>query len=34
MTKSYDLLTVTSLLAIVPMTLHLADDVVRGFEPG
>ncbi len=34
MTKSYGLLTVTSLLAIVLMTLHLADDVVRGFEPG
>lgn len=32
--KSYDLLTVTSLLAIVLMTLHLTDDVVRGFEPG
>jgi hypothetical protein len=32
--KNYDLLTVTSLLAIVLMTLHLTDDVVRGFEPG
>ena len=32
--KSYDLLTVTSLLAIMLMTLHLTDDVVRGFEPG
>lgn len=28
------LLTVTSLLAIVLVSLHLADDVVRGFEPG
>lgn len=32
--KRADLLTVTSLLAIVLMTLHLADDVARGFEPG
>lgn len=31
--KNHDLLTVTSLLAIVLMTFHLADDVVRGFEP-
>ena len=28
------LLTITSLLAIVLATFHLADDVVRGFEPG
>ena len=28
------LLTITSLLAIVLVSLHLADDVVRGFEPG
>ncbi len=27
-------LTITSLLAIVLMTFHLSDDVVRGFEPG
>jgi hypothetical protein len=28
------MLTVSSLLAILFMTLHLADDIVRGFEPG
>lgn len=27
-------LTVTSLLAILFMTFHLSDDIVRGFEPG
>jgi len=27
-------LTITSLLSIVLMTFHMADDVVRGFEPG
>lgn len=27
-------LTITSLLSIVFFTLHLSDDVVRGFEPG
>lgn len=27
-------LTITSLLSILLMTLHLSDDVVRGFEPG
>jgi hypothetical protein len=27
-------LIITSLLAIVLMTFHLSDDVVRGFEPG
>ena len=27
-------LTVTCLLSIVLMTFHIADDVVRGFEPG
>lgn len=32
--KNDRLLTVTSLLAIVLMTFHLTDDVVRGFEPG
>jgi hypothetical protein len=28
------MLTISSLLAILFMTFHLADDVVRGFEPG
>jgi hypothetical protein len=28
------LLTITSLLSILYMTFHLADDVVRGMEPG
>ena len=28
------LLTLTCLLSIVLMTVHVADDVVRGFEPG
>jgi|ERR1051326_24070 hypothetical protein len=28
------LLTIMSLLSIVLLTLHLADDIVRGFEPG
>jgi hypothetical protein len=32
--KNYELLTVTSLLAIILATIHLADDVRRGFEPG
>lgn len=32
--KPDNTLTITSLLAIVLTTLHLADDVVRGFEPG
>lgn len=32
--KNDTLLTLTSLLAIVLMTFHLTDDVVRGFEPG
>lgn len=27
-------LTVTSLLSLILFTLHLADDIVRGFEPG
>ena len=27
-------LTIASLLCIVLFTLHLADDIVRGFEPG
>ena len=28
------MLTITSLLAILFATLHLSDDIVRGFEPG
>jgi hypothetical protein len=32
--KSRDLLTATSLVAIVLTSFHLADDVARGFEPG
>ncbi len=28
------LLTITSLLSLLLLTLHLADDIVRGFEPG
>ena len=28
------MLTVTSLLSILFFTLHLSDDIVRGFEPG
>ncbi|HKW01793.1 MAG TPA: hypothetical protein VJN96_18345 [Vicinamibacterales bacterium] len=32
--KSATILTVTSLLSILFCTFHLADDVVRGFEPG
>lgn len=32
--KPDNALTITSLLAIVLMTLHLTDDVARGFEPG
>ena len=28
------ILTITSLLSILFMTLHISDDVVRGFEPG
>jgi hypothetical protein len=27
-------LTITSLLSILLMTIHMSDDVVRGFEPG
>jgi hypothetical protein len=27
-------LTITSLLSVLFMTLHLADDIVRGMEPG
>ncbi len=32
--KQNVLLTVTSLLSILFMTFHLADDIVRGMEPG
>jgi hypothetical protein len=32
--KNSVMLTVASLLSILFFTLHLADDVVRGFEPG
>lgn len=32
--KQSVLLTITSLLMILFMTLHLADDIVRGFEKG
>src|SRR3954447_23990729 len=28
------LLTITSLLSLLFLTFHLADDIVRGFEPG
>ena len=28
------LLTITSLLSLLLLTLHLADDIVRGMEPG
>lgn len=33
-TKYDSLLTITSLLLILLLTFHLADDIVRGFEPG
>lgn len=32
--KNDRVLTITSLLSIVLTSFHLADDVVRGFEPG
>jgi hypothetical protein len=32
--KQNAILVVTSLLSIVLATFHLADDIVRGFEPG
>lgn len=32
--KESVMLTIASLLSILFFTLHLADDVVRGFEPG
>ena len=28
------MLTITSLLSLLLLTFHLADDIVRGFEPG
>lgn len=34
MLKSNHILTITSLLAIVLMSLHITDDIVRGIEPG
>jgi len=32
--KNHVLLTVASLLSILLLTLHLADDIVRGMDPG
>ena len=32
--KPDNTLTITSLLAIVLVSIHMADDVVRGYEPG
>ncbi len=32
--KNSVMLTITSLLLLLFLTLHLADDIVRGFEPG
>src|SRR5438445_8165583 len=32
--KNSVMLTITSLLLILFLTFHLADDIVRGFEPG
>jgi hypothetical protein len=32
--KQSVLLTITSLISILLATFHLADDIVRGFEPG
>src|SRR5215207_8292689 len=32
--KHSDMLTIASLLSILFFTLHLTDDIVRGFEPG
>jgi len=32
--KESVLLTITSLVSILLVTFHLADDIVRGFEPG
>ena len=32
--KRNDMLTIASLLSVLLMTFHLADDIVRGMEPG
>ena len=32
--KHNDMLTIASLLSVLFMTFHLADDIVRGMEPG
>lgn len=32
--KHSSMLTVASLLSVLLLTFHLADDIVRGFEPG
>src|ERR1044071_3351106 len=32
--KSKVMLTIASLLSVLFLTFHLADDIVRGFEPG
>jgi hypothetical protein len=32
--KHSSILTVASLLSVLLLTFHLADDIVRGFEPG
>ena len=32
--KNSVMLTITSLLLLLFLTFHLADDIVRGFEPG
>jgi hypothetical protein len=32
--KDSVILTITALLSLVLLTFHLADDIVRGFEPG
>ena len=32
--KRNDILTITSLLSILLFTVHLSDDIARGFEPG
>jgi hypothetical protein len=32
--KSNVMLTIASLLSVLFLTFHLADDIVRGFEPG
>jgi hypothetical protein len=32
--KNSAMLTITSLLLVLFLTFHLADDIVRGFEPG